>query len=83
METTLISWVQVLVPVALSTGVILYRLGREQQRIGSIERRVEEIYEMMAIKGIVDVEVKGIDNRINSLSTRLDRVEKRLFNGST
>lgn len=82
MEPTLISWIQVLVPVALSTGVILMRLGREQQRMDAIERRVGEIYEMMARKEVVDVEVKSIESKFDSVSTRIERLEKRVFNGT-
>lgn len=71
-----------LIPVVLSTAVILLRIGKEQQRMDSIERRLDEIHRDVLKKDLFDVEMKSVTGRIDHMEDRMERVERRVFNGA-
>ena len=87
-------WIISLVPILLSTAVILLRIGRDQQRLDNleklterrfenIEKRLNDIHNDVLKKEVFELEVKGVTAKIDHLEKRMDRVERKVYNGAS
>lgn len=80
--------VSILLPLAVSTAGILWRMekaaSRSDARLLNVEERIRELrgeLDRLVQDQVFEVAMRALQERIGSLSDRLVRVEGKVFNG--
>ena len=86
-------WIIGLLPVALSTAIILLQIaragGRDDQRmaniekqINGIEKRLDDLHVDLLRKDVFTSELKNVTSRIDRAEDRVVELERKVFNGA-